>query len=374
MFLASIFEVQGALLNDIIGYYGLADSAQGLASAAVSAGAAAALVSSFFLIGRLPKLLLLRISVLFCGVFLILLKIAVSFQLFIAIWLLIGIGMGYMDMLITSCMADLYEGRTATRMMCLLHTAYGLMATLAPLIFFALMTGGLAWNSIYICLGIMGAAIFVLLFFTSGSLKGGTERGDSLKEQRMTLRDMGTLLSGGTLPGLMAAVFFQGVFLGGMNTWISRYVGVTLGSALGSASLTAMFLGLMISRLTVPFLPVRPEKYVRTAGIAAGVVLLAALPFQNAYIMCAAVFVCGLAFGALLPCMLSLGCASAPGSTMFATTVLMLALYAGQAITPPVIGAMETAFGLRTGIALCAAAIILCSVSCMTARFPGYGD
>jgi hypothetical protein len=75
MFLAAIFTLQGALLTSLITHYSVAESVQGFASSAASIGGVVALISSFFLIGKLSKLLLLRLSVATCAVFLVLLKI-----------------------------------------------------------------------------------------------------------------------------------------------------------------------------------------------------------------------------------------------------------------------------------------------------------
>lgn len=86
MFLAAIFTLQGALLTSLIAHYSVADSVQGFASSAASAGGVLALISSFFLIGHLSKLLLLRLAVAACAVFLALLKISPTFAVFVAMW------------------------------------------------------------------------------------------------------------------------------------------------------------------------------------------------------------------------------------------------------------------------------------------------
>lgn len=87
---------------------------QGFASRAASIGGVAALIASFFLIGKLSKLLLLRLAVATCAVFLALMKVSSTFAVFVAMWFGLGIGMGFLDMLVSSCMSDLYEGRAAT--------------------------------------------------------------------------------------------------------------------------------------------------------------------------------------------------------------------------------------------------------------------
>ena len=57
--LACIFALHGSLLTRTIDFYGLTDAAQGMPSAAASAGGFLALISSLILSGRISKLTLL---------------------------------------------------------------------------------------------------------------------------------------------------------------------------------------------------------------------------------------------------------------------------------------------------------------------------
>ena len=74
----------------------------------------------------------------------------------------------------------------------------------------------------------------------------------------------------------------------------------------------------------------------------------------------------GLLAGALLPCMLSIGCRGHREDTLMVTTSMLLALYLGQGISAPVIARLDAAFGLVSGIFLCALCMALTS---LTARF-----
>lgn len=370
MFLAAIFTLQGALLTSLITHYAVADSIQGFASSAASIGGVAALISSFFLIGKLSKLLLLRLSVATCVVFLVLLKLSPGYALFVAMWFALGIGMGYLDMLVSSCMADLYEGRAATRMMCILHTSYGIVSSLVPVLYGRLLASGTKWNNIYLYVAAAGAVLLVL-FIIAMRYARTDRQAEPTAENRMSFRDMRAILSKGVLPALVCAMFCQGIYLGGFNTWIERYVSVTLGSNLGSLSLSLMFFGVMLSRLTLAFAPINPVKYIKIAGIASGLFLLASLPFKSGAIMCIGIFASGACFGAFIPCALDVGCAATPESTMFATTAMMLAVYLGQAVAPPIIGALGAAFNLHVGIAFCVAFTFLCSLFCSFAKLSG---
>lgn len=368
MFIASIFTLQGSLLTSMITHYNLSDSVQGFASSAACAGGVVALLSSFFLIGHVPKLLLLRIGVAICAVFLALLKFSPAFSVFVIMWFAIGIGLGYMDMLVSSCMADLYEGRAATRMMCILHTSYCVVSSTIPMVY-DMMMKRMAWNSLYLWVG--GVGIVLLLMFTLSVryARSGMKQ-EPMAEKRMSFKDMAAVMKKGALPALVAAMFCHGVYLGGLNTWLNRYVSVTLNTNLGSFAISSMFIGVLISRLVVSLSTISAVKFIRRMGYAAGLCLLIALPFKNGTVMCGAVCVSGLLFGAMIPCILDVGCAATPESTMFATTSMVLSLYLGEAIVPPVIGALEAAFSLHVGIALCGVFMAITSVCCGVAKIP----
>jgi predicted MFS family arabinose efflux permease len=174
--------------------------------------------------------------------------------------------------------------------------------------------------------------------------------------------------SGATIP-----VSFRIVQLKKLYAAVKKYqteINDALKSDLGSLSLSLMFFGVMGSRLTMAFSKISPVKYIKFAGIFAGVFMLAALPFRNGAVMCAGIFACGLMFGAFIPCVLDVGCAATPESTMFATTAMMLAVYLGQAVAPPVIGALASAFSMHAGMIFCAAFMFLCSVFCRFAKLP----
>ena len=133
--LACIFALHGSLLTRTIDFYGLTDASQGMPSAAASAGGFLALISSLFLSGVISKLTLLKYSIGICAGFIFLLPWMSDAWIFVAVWLCIGIGLVYLDTLLSSCMSDLYQGKTARKMMCFLHLTYGLTYVTAPVVY-----------------------------------------------------------------------------------------------------------------------------------------------------------------------------------------------------------------------------------------------
>lgn len=360
-FLSAVFAVQGSLLSAMIDHYQLNAASQGAANTLAFAGGITALASAFALQGRWQKRTLVRAAVLLCAAGLLLLWLAPNYSVYAAAWFVAGFGLGLMDTLLSACMADLYTGRQAVRMMCILHTVYGLSSVFSPMGYAAMLAGGMAWKRIYLVIAAAGVMI------VAGALivrrwNGMAERA-AAGAQRVSLgRILPDLRKGGLL-WLTAAMLFHGVFLSGLNTWINRYADGLAGSIAIPAQ-SCVFLGLMLSRLLMPFLPIDSKKYVAAGGMAGALALCAGLLMPNGWALRALLMLSSLLFGALIPCMLTIGCERNKANTLLATTGMMLALYLGQALSSPVIAALESAVSLRAGMMLCAAAMAACSLCC----------
>lgn len=361
VFLSAVFAVQGSLLSTMIERYQLDAARQGLANTLAFAGGVLALVCAFLVQGRWRKRTLLKSAVLICAAGLVLMWLAPGYGLYTAAWFVTGFGLGLMDTLLSACMADLYTGRQAVTMMCILHTAYGLSSVFSPMGYAGLLSAGLPWKQVYLVI----AAAGMLLLLGALAVRMICRIGDSepLCPQTADLRRILPALREGRLLWLVAAIFFHGIFLSGLNTWINRYAEELAGSIAIPAQ-SCVFLGLMLSRLVMPFLPLKPEKYVKAGGLLGGAVLGIALLIPNGWVLRMLVMLSSLLFGALIPCVLTLGCGRQPENTLLATTGIMLALYLGQAVSAPAIAALEAVLNLRAGMLLCALCMVLCSLCC----------
>lgn len=371
--LACIFALHGSLLTRTIDFYGLTDASQGMPSAAASAGGFLALISSLFLSGRISKLTLLKYSIGICAVFIFLLPWMANAGVFVAVWLCIGIGLGYLDTLLSSCMSDLYQGKTARKMMCFLHLTYGLAYVTAPIVYSMILKqlemNDFLWNRLYFFVAGAGLLLLLILLYITRNVSQ-SKNGVASLESSLSGRLISEMLHSkkGILPKMMMAMLFHGIFMSGITTWINRYMEVTLQASFGAYTLSFLFFGVMISRLLMSFLKVSSEDYLAVSGIVAGASILAALPVKEPVVMCAAIFVCGLFFGAMIPCILALVSSHMPENPMLVTTFLMLAFYLGQAIGPAMTGKLESSFNLQTGIGVCAVFIVLASGCCISAR------
>lgn len=359
--LSSIFAVQGSLLSTMIDKFQLDSASQGTANTMAFLGGIAALICAFTLQGRWKKRTLLKIAVLLCSAGLVLMWAAPSYALFAAAWLITGFGLGLTDTLLSACMADLYSGKQAILMMCILHTTFGMASVLSPMGYAHLLSGGIYWKGIYLIIAAAGALIIAGALLVR-KLFAITDE-EILSPQTASLKGIFPALHQGRLLWLVAAIFFHGIFLSGLNTWINRYAD-SLSQSISIPAQSCVFLGVMVSRFAMPFLPIRADRYVVCGGFLGCAALCVGLLFPSGWMLRAMLILSSLLFGALIPCTLSLGCERQKNNTLLATTGIMLALYLGQAVSSPLIAALESAINLRAGMFLCALCMALCSACC----------
>lgn len=365
MFLSGVFAVQGSLLSSMIRHFELTAANQGTANTVACAGGLTALVMAFSLKGRWKKRTLLKAAIAVCAMGLVMMWLAPNYGLYVAAWFVAGYGLGLMDALLSACMADLYTGKMAVTMMCVLHTSNGLSSVLMPMVYEGLLDSGMPWQRIYLLMGAAGFLI-VVLAWTVKRVYGMVD-GEEISGRKVQTKQILPALKEGRLMWLVAAIFFHGIFLSGLNTWVNRYAEGIAGTA-GIPAQSCVFIGLMLSRLVMPFLPVRTDKYVLWAGFCGGAALTVGLVCPGGWVLRGMLAVSSLCFGALIPCVITLGCERQKNNSLLCTTGIMLALYLGQGVSSPMIAWLESVLSLRAGMFLCAGCMVLSSLCCMADR------
>ena len=364
IFMSAIYATQGTLLSSMIEAFGLTGINQGTANSVAFAGSIAALIIAFALQGRYRKRLILIISMILCIAGLMFLWGAPNYAVYVCTWAVIGFGLGLMDTVLSACMADLYAGDSGTLMMCMLHTAFGLSSVIMPMAYNGMMGQGMTWKQVYLAVAVCGAVFLALssLIKVKMQIRDNEILSPESHEIRAILQSIGK----DHLTGLVAAMFFQGICLSGLNTWINRYADSL--SVVSVPAQSCLFFGIMLSRLSMPFLPIRTDRYVRLGGICGSVVLAAGLLTRSGLVLRIALAVSGFLFGAMIPCMLSIGCERNRRNTLLVTTAMMLSLYLGQCVSSPLIAAIDSFAGLQAGMYMCVVCMLLCSVCNMPGR------
>ena len=149
-----------------------------------------------------------------------------------------------------------------------------------------------------------------------------------------------------TLASITALAFFFGLFFGGVNTWIIWFVQKTYDPKLGDITLSLVYLGVTAGRLLTPLTGIRPMPYLKTTGFIAWALLSVALITGSGVATAALTCVAFLLSGSMLPFAINEACARNRENTMLASTIFFLALYVGQAVSAPLIGAIEARAGV----------------------------
>lgn len=359
---------QGVMLTPLVEHYGLAESRQGIPSAALNIGCAVALLTSLFVMGRISKPKMMIIA--FAATIVLILPSALkpTFAVLTMLYLAVGVAVGYIDTLASSAMADLFHGKAAARMMGALHAMFGIGGMISPVVMGGLMRGGLPWNQVYLVTAGVGAAfaLYVLPVGRSWVRDTVEAKTESLK------------LNGGMLKKffgsreqalILAAVLLYAYYLGGITVWSERYISTELNhQQLGAITLSLFWLGMTVCRLIAPFIRISPVRYIQVSGLLSAAVLLPGVLSGNPYLMCAAAVGSALLAGAVIPMILHVSCERFPENTMLATTAILLCVYAGQALGPAVIGQMEGSLSIGAGLITTVAALGLSGVCALGIR------
>ncbi|NLG24765.1 MAG: hypothetical protein GX558_05370 [Clostridiales bacterium] len=353
-------STHGALLTREVDFYRLDSYRKGMAVAAQNLGSLAALISSLWVIGALSKPRLLWLATAATAALLLPIGLAPAFPVFVALFGLLGVSVGYIDTLASSAMADLYQGKAAARMMCVLHAVFGTAGIACPLLFQWMLRSGAVggWNQIF--LWIAGLGGLILLYAVPVARRREKEtNAQGAAMQRFTMNGFARFFHAGR-PLMLLAVSFNSLYLAGIAVWVNRYVGETLGSPdLGSLALSMLWVGTTASRLLTPLLPFSPVKIIGWSSLASAALLAIGVLSGSAVAMCAATLLAGLLAGANIPLILHVVSDQFRENTAMATTITFIALYVAQSISSPLMGAIESVWGLAAGMLLCAASLAI---------------
>jgi MFS family permease len=324
---------QSTLLDKLVGHYSIGSSQQSYISSVISAGMFLALCLLLSGAIRFRRPLVLITAVILAALFFFALSFIPSFYLLLVFYFFIGMSYGLIDTSASSVTADLYAGQDAARHMGLLHSFFGIGGVCGPLLIQQMLLHNFAWNIIIRVFAAAGFGVFIfsVIVYLRTKKELDTIIGPTPKTSLSGLKTF--LTRRNTL--LMIAVGFKGAQEVCLAFWLARYITVGLDSnMLGPIAISLMWLGSSVSRIVIPMLPFNINKYIIYSMLCSAAVLIIALTFSSALLMCAASLAVGLTSGAVVPMGLSSLCARCPENTLLASTSTLLCIYAGQALLP----------------------------------------
>jgi MFS family permease len=339
----------GPLLTDIINEYRLQDWMQGALSAAQSADSVAALGLGLLLAGKIQKPVILLVSIGMAALSMLGAGLRPELVVLVGLYLAYGLAKGLTDSLASASIADMHKGRKQASRMGILHGAYGEGGLLAPVLIVQLKNAGTAWNNVYLVFAGITLTVFLVFFWVFASTRRGI-RPYFEKTQWLSLAAIGrffrfrrNLLLLGSILGFS---FYQiGYFL-----WIGHYVETTLGdAAMGAVALSLFWIGTALSRILVPSLNISPVKAIVWSNVIAALSALTGIWSMSIPVIIVCSLIAGFANGATNSLLLYIGCSWFKEHTTLVSTMIFLAMYAGQIISPLAVGAVSAGTTLGWG-------------------------
>lgn len=347
---AFVNSISSVLLNQVVEAFSLTGASQGLLSSMLSVGYMLALLVNPLFQGRTEKLFMLLVSGLLQAAMLVLSGSAASFALFLTGIVLLGVGCGWLDGYINSCMID-FHPHDSPKYLSLLHGLYGVGSLLAPLLMQALLLG-ISWRGVFFLTAALIAAAMVSVALARRGAKALDSR-QQPQEVRLSWREFSAYLGRKRNLLLLLCGAMCSLVQTGLTCWIARYMFVVHGSdALGATCLTIYWVAATVNRFLAPRLRVRPLVLILGGGLLSAVFLAAGILSGSAAVMCLCFGLLGLVTGHFMPMMVAECARGYQGSTTLTTSMYMFVTGIARVVVPILMADLSQAVSIRAGMSV----------------------
>jgi fucose permease len=340
-----------SLIREVQRTFGQDDAGMGLAYLLNALVYVAGTMSAGLLAGRVPRRLLLAAGPGLVLAGLLTVAAAGTWAVFLAGFLLLGLGAGIIDAGVNALFMDLFAGRAAN--LNRLHLFFALGALAVPLAVGLSVGGGAPWQAVV--LGTAAVALPITLLMATRRLPpahpartadegsagdgGGPGRVPSAARPRRTP----------PLPLVLLAVAI-GCYVAmelGISSWLVRYLD-DAPLELAALALSLFWAALALGRLVSSFIVDRmgAVRFATTWAAVCGVAILAAVGAPSVPLAVAAFAVAGFAAGPVYPMIMAIGGTLYPGRASTVSSVLASAAIVGSVVYPPLMGVVSEAAGL----------------------------
>ena len=207
-------------------------------------------------------------------------------------------------------------------------------------------------------------ALFALL-----CRRGRAVLSDGGQEKRLSRLDILNYLSQRNNRAVMLSMFLYMASFSALTNWTPLYMERVLGHAeLRAYPLAAFWAFAAVSRFFAPRLGIH-ERTIVIVGIAGGAASMALGSLtQNPWLMIVAWGLCGLLTGPGCPTLISLGCAAYRDLSSLPTSVLVIMMYAANAVSPMIMAAVSAAASLRESMLTGALLGLAAAAACLMIR------
>lgn len=337
------------VLSDIIDEFRLVGSDQGIMKTMTSIGALVALLSVFFLQNKIKKPHMLIIAGIFMTIALALIGCAELFIYLLIYFIILGIGIGYMDATANSFIIDLSR-ESGTSYLGIMHGMFGIGSLLVPVITKWLLTM-VNWRITHVIFAcIMLIAVLQLIYF--GRKSGIHTCLPPASKMKFDKKEMIGLITDRFMLLLMLSMMFFAFMQTSISLWIVRYVSVTLEKPdLGIWAFSLFWGFASASRLLYSKIKLSPYSIYIWGSLISGIVLLASVAMQNGVLICIACGLFGIFGGPAIPSLIIIGSENQE-NTSIRTSMLLIMIYVASTIIPIIMGAVAGITSLQVSMFL----------------------
>jgi fucose permease len=304
--------------------------------------------------------------------------LAPAWPVFLAGFLVLGLGAGLVDSGVNALFMDLYAGRNAGALN-RLHMFFALGALTSPLAMGLVISSGGGWQALVAATAIVAVPIALALATRrvppvhpaaggaaarpadgAAAAARPAARPAAAPSAAAGLADGAVLPSRPRIPrgrlpiplvGLAIAIAMYVAAEIGVSNWLVRFLDEAP-VAQATLALSLFWAGIALGRFVSSFIADRvgPVRYAVTWTTAAGIAIVASLLVPTIPIAIACFAIAGFAAGPTYPMIVAIGGQLVPGRSSLVSSVLVSAALVGSIVYPPLMGVLSEAVGLRVGM------------------------
>jgi MFS family permease len=343
---AFVMNTPSLFMNDVIKDFQLKSFEQGSISSMIGIGSLLSLFAMLTMQGRIKKWTMILLSAAAQAVLMALMGFITEYWLLLMTYVLLGVGMGWLDSASNSSIVDINKGSSA-KYMGALHGSFGLGAFVSPFILQAFM-GVMIWRHVYFVIaGFM--ALGIIYFLVQTRRDGGHITVSSIDESKLHWREVTGYLKNRYNLLLIGGGTLYSATLVCLSLWIVHYMTESFTrtkilwfemepAEMGAAALSIFWLFSTISRFFTPRIKMRPLKLF-VIGIASVSVLHALGVLSNDPVVLIIMFgAIGLMSGQCMPNLMNEVNSKYPGRTSLPTSVMMFMMCIARILMPLLVG------------------------------------
>jgi len=363
--------ISGVLVNHVIEHFDLIGASQGYMNSMISIGITAAVLSTIVLRWKFKKTSIIVFSGILTAATMLFTGLSVSFFMLLAVSLVLGVSLGWIDIYSNSCIVDVNRAGSAKNQS-VLQGWYSVGAIVAPVVV-AILLVKTSWQGVYV---IFAPFILMAVLVFAFNLKVVDKQvlNSGMDSPKITRGEIKEFLKEKRSLILITACMTYYIMQYGLFAWLVRYMSVQYeAEGLGMTSITVMWICTAISRFAAPRLPIDNMKLHAYGSLIAGATLFIGIFYGNAWIMCVVVGIGALTTGNSLPALINRCVVTYEGNTVLPTAAMVLSIQIIGMIVPPVLGAIA-AYSMQGSMILLVIAIFISGIYGFLFMRANHGD